>query len=96
MEIFDPRQLINWGNSSKESFLIMRPTRVMRGSRLILNTGPVFSFKVIRRSSCDSASTYMLRNFHIMKRSPFLPIRSCLKITGPFGSSILMAMAMRA
>ena len=53
MEIFDPRQLINWGNSSKESFLIMRPTRVMRGSRLILNTGPVFSFKVIRRSSCD-------------------------------------------
>ena len=96
MLISERRTLTNWGSSSSDSFRSHLPTRVMRGSSAILNTGPVFSLSSLSSASLSSASTHMLRNFNIRKVLPSLPTRSWLKNTGPFGSSTLIRIAIMA
>ena len=88
--------LISCGSSSSDQRRSQPPTRVMRGSRRILNSiPPADSFSSARRALCASASTTMVRNFHTWKVPPFLPTRVCLKNTGPW-SVTRMATAMTA
>lgn len=88
--ISDRSTLMNWGNSSSDSLRSHLPTRVMRGSAAIFNTGPLFSLSSLSSASLSSASTHMLRNLYMLNSLPSLPTRFCLKKTGALGSSILM------
>ena len=92
MLISPERTFRNWGSSSSEVRRMKAPTRVTRGSFLILKTGPEASFCARRDSRRASASTCMLRNLSILKGRPFLPTRVWRKKTGP-GESSLTAMA---
>ena len=49
------RTFHSWGSSSRLVLRRILPTRVMRGSFLILNTGPVISFFASSDSSSLSA-----------------------------------------
>ena len=83
--------LMNWGSSS---MLVMRrtlPTRVMRGSFFILNTGPSFSLCSIRSLSFCSASGHMVRNLYILNSLPLRPTRCWVKMGLAPGLSIQMA-----
>ena len=94
--IFPVKTSKNWMVSSSEAFLRTRPTRVLRGSRAILKTGPSFSLRACNSGSLSSASTHIVRNLCMVKVLPSFPTRSCLNSTGPFGSSILITMAIMA
>lgn len=61
-----------------------RPTRVMRGSRVTLKTGPLISLKTA--SSCFRCSASVqpsVRNSYMVNGRPFRPLRCCRKMTGP-------------
>ena len=68
--------LISCGNSS---MLVLRshlPTRVVRGSLVILKIGPVFSFRCSSSCMRASASTHIVRNLIMRKRRLLKPTRS--------------------
>jgi len=77
------RTLNNWGSSSMLVFLMNLPTLVIRGSSLILKTGPSISLRWDREALRRSASGIMERYFHIRKRRPFFPTRSWANNAGP-------------
>ena len=64
MSDMSPRStLISCGSSSIEVRRMMRPSRVIRGSRTILNTGPFASFIASSEACSLSASRTIERNF---------------------------------
>src|ERR1035437_4657849 len=61
--LMSPLKTLNsWGSSSMLVFLRNLPTGVIRGSFLILNTGPLTSFKCSISRILFSASTTIVRN----------------------------------
>jgi len=87
--------LNSWGNSSIPVFLRNLPTLVIRGSSLILNTGPSASFLAWSFFSCSSASTTMVRNLNSLNFLPLRPIRSCLKNIGPLDPNLIIRAMVR-
>ena len=89
------RTLISCGSSSR---LVRRrtwPILVIRGSRAILNSGPVRWLSPSMAASRASASTTIVRNLSIPNSAPSRPTRCWRNSTGP-PSSRLTRMAMTA
>ena len=76
------------------SMLVRRrrpPTRVMRGSALILKIAPSTSLRCARASRSASAPVRIVRNLTMRKTLPPRPWRSWRKKTGPRLSSLIAA-----
>src|SRR5262245_48303144 len=78
------RTLISWGSSSILNQRRIWPTRVTRGSRL-----------VVRREPILWAPDTMLRNLKMRKERPFNPTRTWRKKTGPWLSILISAATTR-
>ena len=72
------------------------PTRVMRGSSFILNTGPSISLSCSRSLSLLSAFGHMERNLYSRNSLPLQPTRSWLNTGLAPGLSIQTAMQVRS
>jgi hypothetical protein len=88
------RTLKTWGSSSRLVLRKKRPTRVQRGSFVILKSGHASSFRCAYWALSSAALCTIVRILNILKRCPPRPVRSCEK-NGLPGESMRMAIAQR-
>ena len=83
------------GNSSSPVLRSTLPSRVTRGSFVILKAGPSRSFNCCSFPLRSSASTTIVRNLYMAKTLPNCPVRNCRKKTGPLDVSLMAIAAIK-